>query len=262
MNINLKERTIIISAGVAGFLLFVIVAAVGATVTFSFAPEGVATVGREVIKKDEVEQMVAAGVNPVIARDSAIQRAILAIAADRDFPVESKVGADAVIREAKAQVYLAKKTEQISASVSDQDVEDWYKKNVSKEDFVQIKARFYLSQSQEDANSVAVAANSGDGKAIAKYTPVSKENDGFVRSIDLPFGLGRDVAKMKAGTFSTPVIVNAGALSVVVDGFKEADLPRLDDAKVSANIKNVIIRQRLGDEIQKLRTATKVELHG
>lgn len=231
-----------------------------AAIESSAAAQTVAIVENQIIPRGEVDIMVANGINPAVARDAAIQRAVLALAADQKYPEDAKLATQSVAREAKAQVFLAKESDALMKAVTDEEIQKWYDANVIADDFKQVRARFYQSASLEDALAVAAAANRGETQAIAKYTSLSKDAGGFVTVGDIPYGLGRNVIKQRLGSYEQPVMTRTGAVSFVVDEVRSKEKPALADVK--DNIRRMLANAKLADLITKLRAEMKIELKG
>lgn len=220
----------------------------------------VAVVGGQDIPRSELDGLLAAGMDPAIARDAVIQRAVLAMAADKEFPVDAAAAANAVSRDAKAQVFLAKKADSLAAAITEEDLSKWYTENIRAENYQQLKVRFFHTANADEAREVARLANEGDHGARAKYAALSKTADGFLPVVEIPYDLGRSVAQQKPGVFSEPVMVRTGALSLVLDEVRAKEKPTLEATK--EQIRQILVRSRLGEAIGKLRAEQKIELRG
>lgn len=220
----------------------------------------VAVVGDQAIPRAELDSLLATGMDPAIARDAVIQRAVLAMAADKEFPADADAALGAVVRDAKAQVFLAKKADSLARAITEEDLAAWYAQNIRAEDYQQLKVRFYHSANLEDAREVAQAANAGDRAAIAKYSSLSKATDGFAPVNDVPYDLGRAVGQQKQGVYGEPVMVRTGALSLVLDDKRAKEKPTLEAIK--DQIRQILVRTRLAESIGRLRSELKIELRG
>ena len=233
------------------------------------SPEAAASVGVDmaksaaivnggVISEAEISGQTAQGIDRAVAIDRYVNKVLAAELARKAYPSDAEAALRGAEREVLSQLYVAKRTQDLRSAVTDAEVKGFYDKNVKAEDFSTYKVRFLATQDPKEADEVAAAIAAGKTKDVdAKFKP-AKDGDGFTAAQELPFGLGQVVRTMRAGEYSRPLVLRNGIFVLRVDEIKVGQKP--EQTKVAGEIKDLIVAQRLGDELSGARRAARVEL--
>ena len=217
-----------------------------------------AVVNGGMISEAEISGQTAQGVDRAVAIDRYVNKVLAAELARKAYPADSEAALRGAEREVLAQLYVAKRTQDLRGAVTDADVKGFYDKNVKAEDFSTFKVRFLATQDPKEADDVAAAIAAGKTRDVdARFKP-AKDGDGFTSAQELPFGLGQVVRTMKAGEYSRPLVLRNGFFVLRVDDIKVGQKP--EQAKVAGEIKDLIVAQRLSDELSGARRAARIEL--
>lgn len=218
-----------------------------------------AEVNGKAITAEEVAPALVNGLDRAIAVDRYVTRLLASEAALEEYPDEAKAARAAAEREVLAQLYLRRKSEELLMSVTQADIDKFYKEQVRDEDYAAYKLNYYLTQDDLDATSMERNIAANDAEAKAKFVPVNREGDGFIPLAATPYGLGALVARAKAGDYLRAVRVRDGFLILHVEqvrpGKKPAQTKDLND-----QIRNLIAQDRLNKELLERRERAQVKL--
>lgn len=131
------------------------------------------------------------------------------------------------------------------------------------DDLRELKLKIYLTQDARDAQTsfelLTKTKDSPESKAfINKMTYLKKDGEHFAKLLEVPYNMGQLMKKMKAGDVLLPPPVREGVLVLYVEDAKEVEKPTLE--KLTDEIRNYLIVERLEAEIQALRKDAKIEL--
>lgn len=217
----------------------------------------VATVGGEVVTEADLAAALGAGVDRAVAVDRAIDREVAANLARQAYANEADLALKAVQRDVLAQLFVAKRTEALRAQVTKADVAAYYAKNVATQDFREYRLNLLVTQDAARANDLAAAVESGRiGELAAQFSPVAEGR--YVRAAALPYGLGEVVKLLKPGSYSRPLTTRSGVMVLQLVDLREGVKPTVEQA--ATEIKDLIVAQRLADEIKVARSRVVVEL--
>lgn len=193
-----------------------------------------ATVDGTVITDRDIAPLLAAGLDKANAVDRAINRAVAAHLAKKQYAAELDAMMQAVSAEVGANVFASNKMAELVKQVTDADVEARYKAYVKDADFNGYQLLFALYASEEEARAGRSGAMARSADALKLYQPLAADKDGkplFVGRGDVPYNLGVFVAKLKEGEFTEPVLVRNGYVVVQVKQVKTNPKPALEALK-------------------------------
>ena len=218
----------------------------------------VATVNGQAVTEGEIVGIVQAGVDKAIVIDRYINK-VLAAEMGRDrYSKEAQAVVQAAEREVLSTLYTTRRMEELRKAVSEEEIKSFYEKNVLDENFKLWKVSYYLSGDANDIQSTLSALKEGDAKALSQLKPLVEVGDGFAATNVLPYNLGRVVAKMKKGEFSSVLQMRNGLLVLRVDDMKQIDKPKVDAVR-NEIIENIAL-QKFNQELEQARKQAKVEL--
>jgi PPIC-type PPIASE domain len=220
----------------------------------------VATVDGHSITELEISGIEAAGVDRANALDRTINKVLLEELSRKVYPQESQLALEGSAREVLAQLYVSKRTAELTQAISPADVQRFYDANVKAEDYGMYKVRFYVTQDPKEADQLNAAIQSGSFKDTGNiFKPVTNSADEFTTAQDLPHGLGQIVKGMKPGAYSGPLTLRSGITSLRLDDSRPGARPEL--TKVADRIKELVVAQRLSDELSRAHRQAHIELH-
>lgn len=226
--------------------------------TLKTAAQPVATVDGAVISESEIAGATAQGIDRAVAVDRYIQRVLAANLARRAYASDAEAAIRGAEREVLSQLYVQRRTEEIKLALNDKDVSEFYATNVKAEDFAKYKVRYFLTQDPKEAEAVATALASGKAKEVEGRFQPAKTGDGLTTAAELPYGLGQVVRTMKVGEYSRPLMLRNGIFVLRVDDKQPGQKPELD--KVAAEIRELLVAQKLSDELAAARRSARIEL--
>lgn len=216
------------------------------------AAEAVALVGNAPVTADAVAA-TAAGQDAVHARDNAVQRQVLALAAQERYPDESKRLAAVAVADAQAQLFLSRRTQELRDAVTSADVQAWYDSHVSASDFVRINARYYLTQDAADADQAYADAKAG------RLTRFAAVGDGKPLLLaQLPYSTGELLRDAQPGSVQPPLQVRDGYLVLYVVSRDAGTVPPVEQLR--ERIVQTLALERLDADIAAHRAATAIRL--
>lgn len=221
-----------------------------------------AIVNGAVISESEILSLTSQGVDRAIAVDRYINKVLASEMARKAYAEESQAAIRGAEREVLSQLYIAKRTQDLKAAITDAEVSSFYEKNVKSEDYAGYKVRVFLTQDPKEAETVFAAMNDGKDKSKyeSKFKPLKDGNeaDRFLLANELPYGLGQVIRTMKKGEVSKPLMLRNGVFLLSLDEIKDGQKPEM--SKVAAEIKDILVAQRLNDELSSARRTAKIEL--
>lgn len=261
-----SAAAVLCSVAVATFLLFPSARAMSlakapssdAASTNADMSKSAATVNGVAISEAELASMTSQGVDRAVAIDRYVNKVLAADLARKTYAADAEVALRGAEREVLAQLYISKRTQDLTAAIKAEDIKAFYDKNVKAEDYALFKVRFLVTQDPKEADAVVSALAGGKVKEVDSMFKAVKDGDGFTPAQELPYGLGQVVRGMKAGDFSRPIVLRNGVFVLRVDEVKPGQRP--EQVKVETQIKELIIAQRLNDEITGLRRQARIEL--
>lgn len=223
----------------------------------------VATVNGRPIYEFEMTPMLQNGIDRSIALDRRITQSVIASAAEKEYSKDAQIALDAARSDILAQIYAKKKSDAVRAAITDKEIATFYDKNVTAEDARQLKVRNYITADAREAQTlfetISKTPNSKEAKdVIAKMAYLKTDGEHFIGVNEVPYNLGQVVKKMKAGDVMQPVVIREGVLLMYLEEIKEVPRPTLE--KVKAEIQNYLVTEKLGQDVQTLRKAAKIEL--
>jgi hypothetical protein len=234
------------------------VAASSSTDTLKAATEPVATVDGAVISESEIAGATAQGIDRAVAVDRYIQRVLAANLARKTYAADAEAAIRGAERDVLAQLFVQRRTDEIKQALNDKDVSEFYAKNVKAEDFAKYRVRYFLTQDPKEAEAVAASVAAGKTKDVESRFQPAKTGDGLTTAAELPYGLGQVVRTMKVGEYSRPLMLRNGVFVLRLDDKQAGQKPELD--KVSAEIRDLLVAQKLSDELSAARRSARIEL--
>ena len=218
-----------------------------------------AEVNGNAITAEEVAPALVNGLDRAVAVDRYVTRLLASEAALEEYPGEAKAARAAAEREVLANLYLRRKSEELVMSVTQADIDKFYKEQVRDEDYASYRLNYYLTQDDLDATAMERNIAANDAEAKGKFVPVNREGDGFIPLASTPYGLGALVARAKVGDYLRAVRVRDGFLILNVEqvraGKKPAQTKDLND-----QIRNLIAQDLLNKELLARREKAQVKL--
>ncbi|MCE2680336.1 MAG: peptidyl-prolyl cis-trans isomerase [Burkholderiales bacterium] len=218
----------------------------------------IAVVNGENITEEDIKPLLDAGIEKAIALDRYINKIVAAQSAEKQFKADALQTMKSVERDVLSQLYLQKTSQRIERQISEADLKGYYEKNVKIEDFQQYNVSYYLTQDKADAETVSREAQEGSREVLARFKPIKDGADKYVFLKDMPYGLGQVIRPMKANTFSKPIALRNGFFVLHIAGIKEGKRPEL--ASVITEIKNILMTERVTQQLEQQRSAAKIEL--
>lgn len=224
----------------------------------SSAQTVVAKVNGLAVTESEIQGFLQTGVDRAVIVDRYINKVLAAERGRELYQKEAKAAIQAAEREVLATLYTSRRMQELRDSVTEDQIKDYYTKNVLDDNFKLWKVSYYLSGDANDLQNTLNSMKHGDSKALTQLKPLVEQGDGFAAATAMPYNLGRVVAKMKKGEFSEVLQLRNGLLVLRVDDVKQLDKPKLDAVK--EEIRQALALQKFNDELEQARKLAKVEL--
>ena len=218
-----------------------------------------AEVNGKAITAEEVAPALVNGLDRAIAVDRYVTRLLASEAALEEYPDEAKAAKAAAEREVLANLYLRRKSEELVMSVTQADIDKFYKEQVRDEDYAAYKLNYYLTQDDLDATAMERNIAANDAEAKAKFVPVNREGDGFIPLASTPYGLGALVARAKPGDYLRAVRVRDGFLILQVEQVRAGKKPP-QTKDLNDQIRNLIAQDLLNKALLERRERAQVKL--
>lgn len=218
-----------------------------------------AEVNGQNITAEEVDPLIRQGVDRAVAIDRYVTRLLAADAARDLYPDASRAAQEAAEREVLANLFINRRSAELLQSVTDAEIDRFYKEQVKDSDYASYKLSYYLTQDNIDAATMVRNLENRDAEARSKFVPVSEEGDGFIPLARTPYGLGQLVATAKAGDYLQPVRVRDGLLILHVEQVRPGKKPE-KTPEVKEEIRRLIAQRRLSDELLERREKAQVKL--
>lgn len=211
----------------------------------------VAEVNGVILTNADMNPYLLQGVDRAIAVDRAINKALAAELAEKEFRAESQAAMEAARRDVAAGIYLSKKSEQISKTLTDNEIAARYEILVKDADFNAYKVK------------VAIAATAQESEDLTKKSEERKfqllgSGDGYVGKGDIPYNLGALVAKMNVGEYSKPIPTRNGFMVFHLIEVKKNEKPKLEEVK--DQVRSAITQERVNDALKAAREVAKISL--
>ncbi|WP_370260691.1 peptidyl-prolyl cis-trans isomerase [Limnobacter sp.] len=217
-----------------------------------------ASINGQRVTEFEIAGLLQSGVDRAIVVDRYINKVIAAEKGRSLYPEDAVAALRAAEREVLSTLYTTRRMEELRASVTDQQVQDFYNKNVLDQNFQLWKVSYYLSGSEDDAAKFLDGLKKNDKDAAAQLKPLVEQGDGYANAASLPYNLGRVVSKMKRGEISEVLRLRNGLLVLRVDDMKQTKKPTLDELK--QEIIQALALEKFNEELEAARRKAKVEL--
>lgn len=217
----------------------------------------VATVNDMTLTSADINPYLAQGADRAVAVDRAINKALAAELAKKEFSEDTKAALGAAERDVAAQVYLSKKAEAVGKAVSDKDIEARYNILVKDADFNAYKLKVAITQTEQEANDL-IAKVQKAGDVEKKFAPLSTQGEGYVGKNDVPYGLGAVISQLGNGQYSKPLVTRNGVMIFNMVDVKHNDKPKLADAK--EQVRASLTQERVSEAILKARESAKITL--
>jgi hypothetical protein len=218
-----------------------------------------AEVNGKTITAEEVAPALVNGLDRAVAVDRYVTRLLASEAALDEYPDEAKAAKAAAEREVLANLYLRRKSEELVMSVTQADIDKFYKQQVRDEDYASYKLNYYLTQDDLDATAMERNIAANDAAAKARFVPVNREGDGFIPLAATPYGLGALVARAKPGDYLRAVRVRDGFLILHVEQVRAGKKPP-QTKDLNDQIRNLIAQDLLNKELLERRERAQVKL--
>ena len=218
-----------------------------------------AEVNGKAITAEEVAPALVNGLDRAVAVDRYVTRLLASEAALDEYPDEAKAARAAAEREVLANLYLRRKSEELVMSVTQADIDKFYKDQVREEDYASYKLNYYLTQDDLDATAMERNIAANDAEAKGKFVPVNREGDGFIPLASTPYGLGALVARAKPGDYLRAVRVRDGFLILHVEQVRAGKKPP-QTKDLNDQIRNLIAQDLLNKELLERRERASVKL--
>lgn len=233
----------------------------GFATTSSASSAVVATVDGLAITDREIAPMRAAGLDRANAIDRAINRAVAAGLAKKQFPAEISEAIRAAELEIGANVYVTHQMADLLKQVKAEDIAARYASDIKAADFNGYQLAFAIYPTEGEARAGRAAALARAPDALKAFKPVSPDAEGnplFIGRNAVPYNLGVFVAKLKEGEFTEPVLVRNGYIVLQARQIKVNPKPALD--LVQESLRRTIADERLAVLLQTARKAAVVSL--
>lgn len=219
----------------------------------------VATVNGQALTESDLTPYLLQGVDRAVATDRAINKALAAELADKEFAKDAKAAIAAAQRDVAAQLYLSKKSEQIAKSLTGKDLQQRYDVLVKDADFNTYKVRLGAFASEQEALEARERAMKGDkGERDDKKFQSLGANGGHIGRGDLPYDLGVIIAKLKVGDYSAPVATRNGILVLNLVDVKKNERPKFEDVKQQLTAS--LVQERVNQALTSAREGSKITL--
>lgn len=210
------------------------------------------------VTESEIQGFLQTGVDRAVVVDRYINKVLAAERGRELYQKEAKAAIQAAEREVLATLYTSRRMQELREAVTEDQIKDYYTKNVLDENFKLWKVSYYLSGDANDLQNTLKSMKSGDSKALTQLKPLVEQGDGFAAATAMPYNLGRVVSKMKKGEFSEVLQLRNGLLVLRVDDVKQLDKPKLEAVK--EEIRQALALQKFNEELEQTRKQAKVEL--
>lgn len=218
----------------------------------------VAKVNGLAVTESEIQGFLQTGVDRAVIVDRYINKVLAAERGRELYQKEAKAAIQAAEREVLATLFTSRRMQELRDAVTEDQIKDYYTKNVLDDNFKLWKVSYYLSGDANDLQNTLNSMKHGDSKALTQLKPLVEQGDGFAAATAMPYNLGRVVAKMKKGEFSEVLQLRNGLLVLRVDDVKQLDKPKLDAVK--EEIRQALALQKFNEELEQTRKQAKVEL--
>jgi parvulin-like peptidyl-prolyl isomerase len=218
----------------------------------------VANVNGVDINESEVLPIMAAGVDRAVAIDRYINKVLAAQLAEKEYQKDAQVALRAAEREVLSTLYMQKRTQAVNDGVTDEQIKSYYDKNVRDEDYKRYKLRYYLTQDVNDGENTAKAILNKERDALAKLKYMKEGTDNMLMAGEMPYGLGQVVRSLKEGETSRPIVLRNGVFVLNLEEVKAQPKPTVD--KVKGEIKNLLVAEKIGAELNEQRKNARIEL--
>lgn len=217
----------------------------------------VAQVNDDRITDADIAAAMNSGTDKAVAVDRAINKALAAQLAKQSYAKDAEAALAAVQRDVLSQLYIAKRSAALRESVTAADVQSYYDKNIDARAFAEYKISAYVTQDPKEAEQVAsVVAAGGAASVSSKFQPIAEGKS--LKAGELPYGLGQVAAQLKPGEYSRPLALRNGIYMLRLDESKPGAKPDL--AKVSDEIKDILVAERLNNELTKTRAVASITI--
>ncbi|MDH4395304.1 MAG: peptidylprolyl isomerase [Limnobacter sp.] len=218
----------------------------------------VAKVDGHEVTELEISNLTSNGVDRAIAVDRYINKVIAAEQGRKLYEKESLSLTRAAEREVLATLYTTKRLDELRKAVTQDEIKEFYTKNVLDENFKQWKVSYYLTTEPKDMDSTLQKMKDGDKDALKELKPLAEQGDNYLAAQAMPYNLGRVVSRVKKGEFSEVLRLRNGFLVVRVDDMRQQEKPKLEALK--NDIIETLAQQKFNEELTRARRAAKVEL--
>lgn len=219
----------------------------------------VASVNGQALTDADLTPYLLQGADRAVAIDRAINKALAAELASKEFARDTETAVAAARRDVAAQVYLSKKSEHIAKSLTDKDLQERYDVVVKDADFNAYKVRLGVFASEQEALDTRTEAMKGGSDArVDKKFQVLGASGGYIGRGDLPYDLGVVIAKMKSGDYSAPVATRNGILVLHLVDVRKNDRPKFEDIK--SQLSASLVQERVNQSLATAREASVIML--
>ena len=163
-------------------------------------------------------------------------------------------------REVLSAMYFEKIGGEVSASITDAEIADFYAKNISEAMFSKYAASYALYADPESAAEASKGIAEGDKEAPKGFKRFQDQGnkDALFTSQQFPYDLGRVVEGLTAGQYSQPLPTRNGYFIVRLDEKVAGKKPEIKE--IRSQIVQTLVSQRLSQSVSALRSAAKIEL--
>ena len=166
----------------------------------------------------------------------------------------------AASREVLSQMYFEKVGGEVSAAVTDEDVADFYVKNISEAMFAKYSASYSLYADPESAAAASKAIVEGDKEGLKSFKSFQddKSKDASFTVQQFPYDLGRVIQALKVQEYSQPLPTRNGYFIVRLDHKTDGKKPEVKE--IRGQIVQAIVQQKMSLNVAALRAGAKIEL--
>lgn len=199
--------------------------------------------------------------------DNTVTQMVLAQEALKNPAVELQHAINFAKRDILARGYVERKSKEIAAAITANEIDAYYRANLSAGMFNKYKLKFLILPTSEEADAFAAEFQSDKKTAVAKMTafrpaaiPATNNPPAveWVRAGDLPYGMGTLVATMKKSELSGAKITREGFIMMFLEDIEEGRMPKI--AEVGPEIRRILLEKHLKEEILALRKKADIRL--
>lgn len=222
-----------------------------------------ATVNGKPVFESDLTPLLQKGIDRPTALDRRISQIVLAQSGESKYPKETQAAINAAKEDVFAQIFVNKRSAELMSEISDKEIEAFYEKNVTSEQFRSLKIKAFLTADAKEGQTFyekisGPKSDKSAADALTKLQYLNKQGDHFTAIQDVPYNLGQVMKNMKAGEILQPIVIREGVLVAMIEEIK--DLPKPSVEKLKEEIRSYLLNARIEKEVISLRKLAKIEL--